>query len=218
MSIEVDCGTIRNPEGRQFAIYAHVCEEFPNELDLVTIRYGAVTIFEDKPAKAQSAFERWAVAHARVQVNQTRLNEQVIEDFWARRPNMSIVSDDKIIAASLLILDKHHGDSTRPLRLLIAADFPRICVAKQKIAQHWRREKHQPDADYARLRTQLLDHWMKKHNWNIRTRNLYSSIIAKLTVWDKYRLSQSDRQRLEQLEPGARLYLQFLHGRQKRLV
>jgi len=129
-----------------------------------------------------------------------------------------MVSNESIIAASLLVLDKHTAVADRPIRPLIDDDFERIRQAKRKIANKWQVEKHLSDRDYAVMRSEMLDRWMKKHRWNIRTRNLYSSIIAKLTVWEQHTMSARDKQRLEELKPGAELYLQFLKFHQKQLV
>ena len=48
---------------------------------------------------------------------------------------MALVTDKRIIAASLLVLDAHYGDTKRPLRALVDTDFDRIRAAKTRIAQ-----------------------------------------------------------------------------------
>lgn len=132
---------------------------------------------------------------------------------------MNSPSNESIIAASLLVLDTNFGNTKRPLRPLVDADFDRIRCAKLKIARQWRLvEKHKSGADYNAMRSKMLDHWLRKHHWNIRTRNLYSSILAKLTVWEQHKINPKDQCRLQQLEPGARLFLQILRARQETLI
>lgn len=131
---------------------------------------------------------------------------------------MALVTDKRIIAASLLVLDAHYGDTKRPLRALVDTDFDRIRAAKTRIAQQWFIQKNNPDVQYAIMRSEMLDAWTKKHHWHITTRNLYSSILSKLTVWEQHGISPSDVDRLQELQSGARLFLQFLKSHEMQLV
>ena len=125
---------------------------------------------------------------------------------------MAPVTNKQIIAASLLVLDKHYGDTQRPLRALVDADFEKIRTAKRKIAHRWCRQKHNPNVQYATMRSEMLDAWTNQYHWNITTRNLYSSILSKLTVWEQHGISKQDAKRLDELHSGAKLFLQFLQS------
>jgi hypothetical protein len=131
---------------------------------------------------------------------------------------MTQVTDKRIIAASLLVLDAHYGDTKRPLRALVDTDFERIRTAKKRVAQQWYIEKTNPHVQYAAMRSEMLDTWMKKHHWHITTRNLYSSVLSKLTVWEQHGISPHDSARLQELQAGARLFLQFLKSHEMQLV
>jgi hypothetical protein len=84
MSIQVDCGSIRSAQGRSFNVQAHICEEFPTQVEYVTVSSGLISIFEGKPSDAKSAFEHEAVAHAQaIAANNLEWDkgcDEVIED------------------------------------------------------------------------------------------------------------------------------------------
>jgi hypothetical protein len=125
----------------------------------------------------------------------------------------TLVSNQRITDAGLLILHKHLYRYERPIRSLVDDDFERIRKAKKKIAHQWYLKKFDGRTQYHTMRSEMLDHWAKKHNWHITTRNLYSSILSKLTVWEKPTgVSKTDQALLNTLRPGAQLFLQFFRN------
>ena len=81
MTVEVDCGIIRGTKDRRFRVYAGVCDEFPTQLDNVTVTYGGAVVFTGKPGDAKTPFQQKAVAHAQECANQCKWDGEVIEDF-----------------------------------------------------------------------------------------------------------------------------------------
>jgi len=81
MTVEVDCGIIRGTKERRFRVYAGVCDEFPTQLDVVTVTYGGAVVFTGKPGDAKTPFEQQAVAHAQACVSEFQWNDEVVEDF-----------------------------------------------------------------------------------------------------------------------------------------
>jgi len=122
-----------------------------------------------------------------------------------------MIPNTRIVDASLLVLHKHQHNRDRPIRALVDADFDRIRAAKQKIAAAWYGRKAEKTVNYHTMRGEMLDAWAKEHKWHVTTRNLYASILSKLTVWERHSgISKADRLLLDTLRPGANLFLQFL--------
>lgn len=138
---------------------------------------------------------------------------------------MELVSDERICEALVHVLDLHQRhQQKRPLRPLIDADFEKIRIVKKYIQGQWsvyKRQKSQPDKpvlNYHELRATILDRMACKERWHQTTRNLYASLLSVLVNWEQNGVSKQTQNRLDELRPGAQLFLQFLKHTQQNII
>ena len=119
-----------------------------------------------------------------------------------------MISNERIIDAYLCVLDLHNKPGEkRQLRELRATDFDQIRKIKKTFDGMWVVEKnvYGPRRPYYIFRQCTLDRWQQEYRWKQGTRNLYASIMSKLTNWNRNhgQLSDTDRRRLDRVRPGA---------------
>jgi hypothetical protein len=134
-----------------------------------------------------------------------------------------MISNERIIDAYLCLIDLHDDPSqTRQLHMLRPTDFQRIRNVKLRFDRLWRAEKlvYGPKEPYYQFRVRTLDRWQEEYRWTIKTRNLYASMLAKLSNWNRNgdRISAADRARLERVRPGAMPLLRHLIPEQTRTL
>jgi len=126
-----------------------------------------------------------------------------------------MISNERIIDAYLCLLDIHRGPGeARQLRELRATDFARLRNIKLRFDTLWRADQqvYGPKEPYYLFRVRTLDRWQQEYNWTEQTRNLYASLLAKLSNWNRNggKLPAADRARLERVRPGAMPLLKHL--------
>jgi len=138
---------------------------------------------------------------------------------------MNLVTDERICDALVHVLDIHQRrQQQRPLRPLLDADFEKIRAIKKHIQGQWSVYKSvknhisRPPLNYHEFRAIILDRTACKERWHQTTRNLYASILSVLVNWEQKGVSKDNLKRLDELRPGAQLFLQFLKHNQLKII
>ena len=134
-----------------------------------------------------------------------------------------MISNERIIDAYLCVLDKHtQVDCNRSLRLLNGSDFVQIRKIKRAFDKLRATQElvYGPKEPYYEFRSRYMNQWQATHRWKPETRNLYASILSKLSNWNRHggKLSSKDRDRLNHIRPGAMLLLELHLPEQTKLL